>query len=108
MRRRRLATLIQRAWRRILTAQQSNAGLRIRLDAGRDREFLQSWAELAAIGATPAGGVERQAATAEDGQMREWLSRWLIQRGFAVEVDRVGNLFGLLEFQPGAPYVLVG
>lgn len=91
-----------------MTAQHNNTELRIRLDAGRDREFLDSWAELAVIGETPAGGVERQAATAEDGQMRDWFSRWLRQRGFTVEVDRVGNLFGLLEFQPGAPYVLVG
>nr|MDT0522507.1 Zn-dependent hydrolase [Streptomyces sp. DSM 41633] len=91
-----------------MTAQHNNTALRIRLDAGRDREFLDSWAELAAIGQTPAGGVERQAGTAEDGQMRDWFSRWLRQRGFTVEVDRVGNLFGLLEFQPGAPYVLVG
>ncbi|WP_197382757.1 M20 family metallo-hydrolase [Mycolicibacterium mengxianglii] len=82
--------------------------LRITLDPARDREFLDSWAELEVIGATPAGGVERQAATVEDGQMRDWFSRWLRERGFTVEVDRIGNLFGLLEFHPGAPYVLVG
>ena len=91
-----------------MTSQENNTDLRVRLDPGRDREFLDSWAELAVIGETPAGGVERQAATAEDGQMRDWFSQWLRKRGFTVEVDRVGNLFGLLEFRPGAPYVLVG
>jgi beta-ureidopropionase / N-carbamoyl-L-amino-acid hydrolase len=91
-----------------MTARANKANLRITLDSTRDREFLDSWAELEVIGATPAGGVERQAATAEDGQMREWFSQWLRERGFTVEVDRVGNLFGLLEFQSGAPYVLVG
>ncbi|MET4426736.1 MULTISPECIES: M20 family metallo-hydrolase [unclassified Mycolicibacterium] len=91
-----------------MTARANKANLRITLDSTRDREFLDSWAELEVIGATPAGGVERQAATAEDGQMREWFSQWLRERGFTVEVDRVGNLFGLLEFQAGAPYVLVG
>jgi N-carbamoyl-L-amino-acid hydrolase len=91
-----------------MTARANKANLRITLDSTRDREFLDSWTELEAIGATPAGGVERQAATAEDGQMREWFSQWLRERGFSVEVDRVGNLFGLFEFQAGAPYVLVG
>ncbi|MGV9797489.1 M20 family metallo-hydrolase [Mycobacterium sp. NPDC003449] len=91
-----------------MTAQASKDNLRITLAATRDREFLDPWAELEVIGATPAGGVERQAGTAEDGQMRDWFSRWLRDRGFTVEVDRVGNLFGLYEFRPGAPYVLVG
>lgn len=91
-----------------MTVPVNATNLRIPLDTGRDREFLDSWAELEAIGATPAGGVERQAGTAEDGQMRDWLSRWLRTRGFSVEVDPIGNLFGLLEFNPGAPYVLVG
>lgn len=91
-----------------MPAQPNTASLRIALAPARDREFLDSWAELEVIGATPAGGVERQAATAEDGQMREWFSRWLRDRGFTVEVDRIGNLFGLLEFRPGSPFVLVG
>lgn len=91
-----------------MSARANKANLRITLDPTRDREFLDSWAELEVIGATPAGGVERQAATAEDGQMRAWFSQWLRERGFVVEVDRVGNLFGLFEFQSGAPYVLVG
>jgi beta-ureidopropionase / N-carbamoyl-L-amino-acid hydrolase len=91
-----------------MTPRANTSKLRITLNTTRDREFLDSWAELEVIGATPAGGVERQAATAEDGQMREWFSQWLRDRGFTVEVDRVGNLFGLLEFHDGAPYVLVG
>ncbi|MGE3287460.1 MAG: M20 family metallo-hydrolase [Pseudonocardia sp.] len=65
-------------------------------------------APLSAIRATPPGGVERQAATPEDGATRAWLARWLTDRGFAVVTDRVGNQFGLLELVPGAPYVLAG
>ncbi|TQR84000.1 M20 family metallo-hydrolase [Mycobacterium hodleri] len=91
-----------------MTAPANAANLHVILTSARDREFLDSWAELEAIGATPDGGVERQAASAEDGQMRVWFSQWLRDRGFTVEVDRIGNLFGLLEFRPGAPYVLVG
>ncbi|MFP5021886.1 M20 family metallo-hydrolase [Pseudonocardia phyllosphaerae] len=69
---------------------------------------LDDFTALSAIGATPAGGVDRQAGTAEDGAAREWLRRWLSERGFTVAVDRIGNLFGLYELVPGAPYVLAG
>lgn len=79
-----------------MTAPANAANLHVILTSARDREFLDSWAELEAIGATPDGGVERQAASAEDGQMRVWFSQWLRDRGFTVEVDRIGNLFGLL------------
>jgi N-carbamoyl-L-amino-acid hydrolase len=71
-------------------------------------EFLADFAVLSAIGATPGGGVERQAGSAEDGQMRDWFSRWLRDRGFDVRVDPVGNLIGLLELVAGAPYIAVG
>lgn len=73
-----------------------------------DEAFLDDFTHLSTIGATPAGGVERQAATAEDGETRSWLAGWLTERGFTVLRDRVGNLFGLYDFVPGAPYVLVG
>jgi N-carbamoyl-L-amino-acid hydrolase len=71
-------------------------------------DFLADFAELSAIGATARGGVERQAATAEDGLTRAWLTRWFDENGFAVRVDGIGNLIGLVEFDPDAPYVLVG
>jgi N-carbamoyl-L-amino-acid hydrolase len=100
-------TAIAIAWD-LMTVHANESELLVRLDASRHREFLDSWVQLTVIGETPAGGVERQAATAEDGQMRVWFSNWLTERCFTVEVDRVGNLFGLLEFVPGAPYVLVG
>lgn len=77
-------------------------------DPAADARLLADFADLSAIGATPAGGVERQAATAADGQARAWLASWLTGRGFAVHTDRIGNLFGLHEFVPGAPYVLAG
>jgi beta-ureidopropionase / N-carbamoyl-L-amino-acid hydrolase len=73
-----------------------------------DRDFLDDFAALSAIGATPAGGVERQAATAEDGQTRAWFTDLLGAHGFAVERDAIGNIYGLHEFTPGAPYVLFG
>lgn len=78
------------------------------VDPESDRMFLEDFARLSEIGRTPAGGVERQAGTREDGRMREWLASWLGERGFTVTFDRVGNQFGLYEFTPGAPYVLAG
>jgi beta-ureidopropionase / N-carbamoyl-L-amino-acid hydrolase len=71
-------------------------------------DLLADFRELSRIGATGNGGVERQAATQADGESRAWLRRWLSQRGFRVATDRIGNMFGLHEFTPGAPYVLAG
>ncbi|WP_405542877.1 M20 family metallo-hydrolase [Streptomyces phaeochromogenes] len=73
-----------------------------------DTAFLEDFATLSAFGATPGGGVERQAATAADGEQRAWLHQWLTDRGFEVRYDGVGNQFGLFTFTPGAPYVLSG
>ncbi|MGW1677320.1 M20 family metallo-hydrolase [Saccharopolyspora sp. NPDC002376] len=73
-----------------------------------DTALLDDFAELSAFGATPAGGVERQAATSADGEQRAWLHEWLTSRGFEVRYDAVGNQFGLFTIVPGAPYVLTG
>nr|WP_296776837.1 M20 family metallo-hydrolase [Rhodococcus sp. (in: high G+C Gram-positive bacteria)] len=82
--------------------------LRVPADASADRDLLADFVTMSAFGATEAGGVERQAATASDGENRRWLAAWLIERGFTVAYDRVGNMFGLYELVPGAPYVLAG
>lgn len=73
-----------------------------------DRSFLDDFAELSRFGALPNGGVERQAATAADGAQRRWFAGWLTAHGFTVTVDRIGNLYGLKEWHPGAPYLLTG
>lgn len=59
-------------------------------------------AAFAAIGGTAEGGVTRLAASAEDGQARDALCRWLRRQGFEIAIDRVGNLFGILDFGPAA------
>jgi N-carbamoyl-L-amino-acid hydrolase len=48
---------------------------------------------MAAIGATPKGGVNRQALTAEDARARALLVSWAQERSFAVATDAIGNLF---------------
>jgi N-carbamoyl-L-amino-acid hydrolase len=73
--------------------------------------FLADFAELSAIGATAAGGVDREAATPADGRAREWLRDWFGEHGLRCRVDAVGNMYGCAEpAEPlaGAPYVLVG
>lgn len=70
--------------------------------------LLSDFVEMSQFGATAGGGVDRQAGTAADGSTRDWFVQWLTEREFAVEIDAIGNIFGLLEFTPGAPYVLFG
>ncbi|WP_327396324.1 M20 family metallo-hydrolase [Streptomyces phaeochromogenes] len=73
-----------------------------------DATLLKDFATLSAFGATSGGGVDRQAATAADGEQRAWLHQWLTDRGAEVRYDGVGNQFGLFTVIPGAPYVLTG
>lgn len=70
--------------------------------------FLADFASMSSIGATPRGGVDRQAATAADGRTRHWFRGLCEAHGFEVRCDAVGNQFALLELVPGAPYVAIG
>ncbi len=49
--------------------------------------------ELAAIGATPKGGVCRLTLTDLDKQGRDLVTRWAREAGMAVTVDKIGNAF---------------
>lgn len=70
--------------------------------------FLRDFRSLSAIGETPGHGVDRQAATPADARARAWFTSLASQYGFRTGTDRIGNLFALIEWTPGAPYVLVG
>ncbi|ANY63029.1 Zn-dependent hydrolase [Comamonas aquatica] len=59
-----------------------------------DQRLWQSLMDLAAIGATPKGGVCRIALTPEDQQGRDLVVQWFQQAGLSVRVDEVGNVFG--------------
>lgn len=71
-------------------------------------QFLEDFTTLSSFGATPGGGVDRQAGTPADHRTRAWFGGWLERHGFTEAVDAAGNQFGTLELVPGAPYVLVG
>jgi beta-ureidopropionase / N-carbamoyl-L-amino-acid hydrolase len=49
--------------------------------------------ELAAIGATPKGGVCRLALTELDRQGRDLVTRWAREAGMTVTIDKIGNGF---------------
>ena len=49
--------------------------------------------ELAKIGATQKGGVNREAFTQEEINARKLLAKWTESRGFSCFVDPIGNLF---------------
>lgn len=49
--------------------------------------------EMAAIGATGDGGVNRQTLTPGDASARALLAQWAGARGYAVSSDQIGNLF---------------
>jgi N-carbamoyl-L-amino-acid hydrolase len=70
--------------------------------------FEDLFRQTSAIGATPAGGLHRLSASAEDGQVRDVFCAWLERNGFEVRVDTVGNIFGLMTFTPDAPYIVCG
>lgn len=61
-----------------------------RIDAER---FLGRIDRFAAIGATPAGGVNRQAFSPEDRQARLLLAELALARGFSIYQDAIANLF---------------
>ncbi len=81
-----------------------------RAAAAVDQERL--WArlmEMARFGATPAGGVNRQALSDEDIAARRCLIEWAGGFGFAPGVDDIGNLYVRREgTEPGAAPVVTG
>jgi N-carbamoyl-L-amino-acid hydrolase len=65
--------------------------------------------QLAQIGATPDGGVRREAFTDEDVRARELVIGWAAARGFAVESDPFANMFIRRAGQrPDLPPVVTG
>ena len=74
--------------RQSLTGKSMNAGIKINGD-----RLLGRLERFAAIGGTPAGGVNRQALSAEDRLARAELGKLAADRGFAVFQDSMANLF---------------
>lgn len=77
----------------------------IQIDGNRLNATLQ---ELAAIGATPGGGVTRLTLTDEDRAARDLLARWMRDAGLEVIVDDLGNMSGVRPGTEDGPPVYMG
>jgi len=64
-------------------------------------------AQLATLGATPAG-IDRALFTAADHAARRHFADWASRDGFTVEQDRAGNLFARLHGGDGGPPIQCG
>jgi len=62
-------------------------------NAVKEDRLWQRHADMAKLGGTPRGGVNRQALSPEDAAARKQLAAWAKARGFDVFTDTIGNLF---------------
>ena len=78
----------------------------LRVNGKRLRSSLE---EMAKIGATPDGGVQRLTLTDEDKEARDLFVRWLNELDLEVTIDEMGNIFGKRSAkQNGLPPVMSG
>src|SRR5947207_13189518 len=78
-------------------------------NAVKEDRLWQRHAEMAKLGGTPKGGVNRQALSAEDAAARNLLASWAKARGFSIFTDAIGNLFVRREgSEPAAAPVMSG
>ncbi|WFU78215.1 Zn-dependent hydrolase [Bradyrhizobium sp. CIAT3101] len=77
----------------------------IAIDAARLIERIE---ELGGIGRDEAGRLCRVAGTDADREGRDLLCEWLKQAGLRIEVDRIGNIYGIWEPEDasGEPVVM--
>ena len=69
----------------------------------------QSLMTMAEIGATPAGGVNRQTLTDEDRRGRDLFRSWCEEAGLHVSIDRMGSMFARREGpKADRPLVMLG
>lgn len=73
------------------------------------RRLQQTITELAAIGASPAGGIRRLAFSDDDIRARAWVRDRMEAAGMTVVIDAAGNLIGQYPGQyPDAPALATG
>ncbi|MCZ6888892.1 MAG: M20 family metallo-hydrolase [Gammaproteobacteria bacterium] len=78
----------------------------LRVDGQR---LWQNLMEMARVGATPAGGCNRQTLTDDDREGRDLFVRWCEEAGASVTVDAMGNIFARREgSDPSLPAIIAG
>jgi len=63
----------------------------LRINGQRLRDSLE---EMAKIGATPNGGVQRLTLSDEDKEARDLFVKWLKEIDIEIKIDEMGNIFG--------------
>jgi N-carbamoyl-L-amino-acid hydrolase len=63
----------------------------LKINGGRLQSTLE---EMARIGATPGGGVQRLTLSAEDKKARDLFVNWLKALKLEITIDQIGNIFG--------------
>ena len=58
------------------------------------KRLQQTLEDMAKIGATPAGGVQRLTLTDEDKTARDLFVQWLKELNLEITIDEMGNIFG--------------
>jgi len=81
----------------------STASLRI-----SEARLLERLDQLAQIGRIDGGGCCRLALTDDDRRGRDLVVSWMRELGLAVQVDAIGNVFGLRAGRPDLPPVMTG
>lgn len=77
-----------------------------RVDADLLRALMDKVSEF---GATGDGGLDRPVLTDDYKAARDWFRGELVERGYTVVVDAIGNLFGRIDLAgPDAPLVMIG
>ena len=77
----------------------------LRVNGERLRNSLE---EMARIGATPGGGVQRLTVSDEDKKARDLLASWWRELGLEIIVDEMGNMFGTRPGKKDLPPVMSG
>ena len=73
-----------------------------------EERLWQRLMEMAKIGATPAGGCNRQALSDLDHEGRQLFEKWCIAAGCSIERDAIGNVFARRQGKQALPPVMSG
>lgn len=72
------------------------------------KRFLSHFTEVSQIGSTADGGVNRPFGSAADLQLRAWLTQRMGAAGLQVEVDAIGNIWGMTAGSASLPAIVLG
>ncbi|MHB1681650.1 MAG: hydantoinase/carbamoylase family amidase [Bacilli bacterium] len=72
------------------------------------KRFLSHFTEVSQIGSTADGGVNRPFGSAADLQLRAWLTQRMGAAGLQVEVDAIGNIWGMTAGSVSLPAIVLG